>query len=263
MDNEREYRPWKWDIPDIKWFLEFWDEKKLKIPTQVGYFCTLCLLAEHYQNYIPSNYKIRWPPTMPERRWLELEDAIKVAKCPKDPRQDLGIELMLRMGRRRIECIRALISDMHYSAPEPYMYVDGKGHKRHNMPFAEGTDKKLFRYLDWRHKELKEVLNDHTKKVEAVDNLFIWTHGRKWGSYDPNKGTAWDKWITNAISAQTGIYFSNHDLRRTFGRELYFTSKVDIAIIQSYYNHESMDMTMWYIGADQKRMSDAIKKLPF
>jgi integrase/recombinase XerD len=152
---------------------------------------------------------------------------------------------------------------MHMDARDPWMDVDGKGHKYHRMPFSPGFDKTLSLYLDWRHNALMEVLNDNVRKVEAVQDLFIWTKGRRYGAYDPIKGTGWDAAITNPVSLDCGIKFSNHDLRRTFGRELHFTSGVDILIIQSYYNHSSMDMTLWYIGADQKRMSTEINKLPF
>ena len=132
------------------------------------------------------------------------------------------------MGRRRIEVIRAKVSDMHMNGSDPYMDVDGKGHKYHRMPFAPDTYDVLSKYLDWRQKVLLEAMNDHIRTFEAYEPLIIWAKKRHYGTYDPIKGTAYDAAITHAVSNDCGIRFSNHDLRRTFGRELYFTGGVDI-----------------------------------
>ena len=264
LDNEREVLPYKWTKTDTKFLKDFWDEKGLKTKTQISYHTIFTNLAEHFGNFAPSSYRIHWPSlTGDGRRWLELLQARTVINHPMSPMQRIGIELMLRMGRRRVENLRALLSQMFPEAKDPYMIVDGKGHKRHIMPFAPTTYKIYYEWMDYRDQLIDNVCNHPRKAREEHDQLFLYARGGKIGYYDIEKGSGYDKAVTNAVSASCGIKFSNHDLRRTFGRELYFTSRIDPVIIQGYYNHNSLDQTLWYIGADQRRMSEAIQQIAY
>jgi len=267
LDHDREPLPYKWTKEDVEFFVDYQlKEKELRVKTVLGYHSVFTLLAEFYGNFEPSRTYIKWPEDLTSyRRWLELPDARKVSAWPKTPKQAIGIDLMLRMGRRRCECIRANIDDFIITERQQDMIVDGKGHKKFMMPFAPNFDKRLCDYLDnYRWPLVLESFNDHVRKAEAFKPLIIARHkNNTYGRYDEIKGTGYDKVITNAVSADCGIFFTNHDLRRTFGRELFYTSKVDIVTIMNYYNHANTEETLYYIGADKRRMSEEIQKIPF
>ena len=59
-----------------------------------------------------------------------------------------------------------------------------------------------------------------------------------------------------------GFHFSNHDLRRTFGRRLYHAG-VDVETISKFLGHESTVETLKYIGVnldDMDRGMDMLDK---
>lgn len=58
---------------------------------------------------------------------------------------------------------------------------------------------------------------------------------------------------------EVGFEFSNHTLRRTFGRAMY-RSKVPLATIAKILGHESTDVTLTYIGVDLDDMSVAMSQ---
>ena len=252
--------PYKWTEEDLTTIMELWEDKNLRVKTQKGYHFVLCRFAQDYGNYEPLSVRIKWPDEIPMIKWLTLPQVKTVLATPMSELQALGIELMLRMGRRRIEGLRAKVSDMVYDAPDPYMIVDGKGHKIHKMPFAPTTDKILGKWLDKRSDIIREYA---PRRADEIEELFIYGRGNTVSSFSTLRCSGWDAAITNDVSIRSRINFSNHVLRRTFGRELYFTAGVDIKLIQLYYNHSSRDQTEKYIGADQQRMSDGMKKIPY
>ncbi len=60
------------------------------------------------------------------------------------------------------------------------------------------------------------------------------------------------------LGEQIGVKFSNHTLRRTFGRTMY-RSSVEVATISKMMGHESIDQTLKYIGVDLDDMCSAMK----
>ena len=253
--------PYMWTKEDVQTMIEHWEDKNLRVKTQTGYHFVMCRFAADFDNFAPSSVAVKWPDEETIIRWLTLNQAKIVLNTPMTEMQRLGIELMLRMGRRRIEGVRAQLSDMIYDAPDPYMIVDGKGHKKHKMPFAPTTDKILSKWLDVRSDMIREYVPKH--KQDEITDLFVYRKGEKVNGFSTKRCTGWDSAITNDVSCRSGVYFSNHDLRRTFGRELYFTAKIDIKLIKSYYNHSTIEQTEKYIGADISRMSDGMKNMPF
>lgn len=262
QDLELDPLPYRWGKDHVNAIIECWNERDLRIITQKGYHFVLCKMASDFGNFVPESIQIKWPDEEVLIKWLNIDQIRTVMSTYMSEIQALGIELMARMGRRRIECMRAKVSDMHYDAPEPYMVVDGKGHRIHNMPFAQTTDKILGKWLDKRSDLIREFAKPRHLD-ELGDSLFIWGRGNQLSAFSQKKCTGWDGAITNDVSIRSGIPFSNHVLRRTFGRELYFTAGVDIRLIQSYYNHATREQTERYIGADERRKSDAIKRIPF
>lgn len=54
--------------------------------------------------------------------------------------------------------------------------------------------------------------------------------------------------------------FSNHTLRRTFGRNLYYAG-TPIETISKLYDHEDIQTALRYIGVNLDDMSDALDKM--
>ena len=72
------------------------------------------------------------------------------------------------------------------------------------------------------------------------------------------KGGAIDNHLRE-LSDRAGFDFSNHTLRRTFGRELY-RSEVSIVVIATILGHNSIQTTMKYLGISMDDMTAAMEK---
>lgn len=71
-----------------------------------------------------------------------------------------------------------------------------------------------------------------------------------------SKGSGIDEML-KPLGEQIGVKFSNHTLRRTFGRTMY-RSGVEVATISKMMGHESIDQTLKYIGVDLDDMNSAM-----
>jgi len=264
LDHERSANPLDWTVEDARVLHRHWTDKGLMSETKKGYMYTFRAFADECGNPEPSKFKFRWGQNLKtDPQWLTLQEAIRILHSPMTPLQDMGIRGMLRMGRRRGEMIRALTDHMHPDASNPYMDVIGKGGRTHRMPFADGFDRSLGKYLDYRIGYLTENLNDHVAQAEAIRDLMICNSKGRIGGFDIVDAAAYDYRIVAKLSMDLGMHITNHACRRTFGRELYYTGGLDIVTIQQYYNHVHTDQTVRYIGADMRRMADGIKRLPF
>ena len=65
-----------------------------------------------------------------------------------------------------------------------------------------------------------------------------------------------------AISDLTGVPFSNHTLRRTFGRTLFY-SGVKVEDIAAILGHKDTKTTLKYLGLDKVDHSDHMNMLDF
>ncbi len=62
------------------------------------------------------------------------------------------------------------------------------------------------------------------------------------------------------LAAPLGLKASPHDLRRTFGRVLYYEKGVDVNEIRSLYGHATTEQTLYYIGAVSDKMRAAVER---
>ena len=84
----------------------------------------------------------------------------------------------------------------------------------------------------------------------------IWARGSKLYEYGA-KGSGIDEML-KPLGEEIGVKFSNHTLRRTFGRTMY-RSGVEVATISKMMGHESIDQTLKYIGVDLDDMNSAMQ----
>ena len=83
----------------------------------------------------------------------------------------------------------------------------------------------------------------------------VYIKGGKLRKFRPDSITR----IVGGISERTGIVFSPHTLRRTFGREMYH-SGVRIEIIAKIMGHSSTEMTLKYIGVSLEDQREAMSQ---
>ena len=66
--------------------------------------------------------------------------------------------------------------------------------------------------------------------------------------------------VRNSGLAAMGLRVSHHDLRRTFGR-LAHDAGMDLIQLKNLYGHDSMEMTVHYIGLDADEMRSGLERL--
>lgn len=230
-------------------------EKGYAVQTMKGYMTALRKVCLHAGNAEPAATKIRWPRDMrPSVDWLTQDQAQALLDHPKSPIQGLIVHLELCMGLRRIEVARLRMQDIDYRSRA--ITVTGKASKLRLVPFHPDTEEVLRHFLEYRD-ALITVARYKDPGAIIPDNLLIWGKGRQLSSYSEKKLTGMDK-HTKALCAEVGFNFSNHTLRRTFGRIMY-RSHVPLATIAKLLGHESTDVTLDYIGVDLDDMGSAMK----
>jgi len=189
-------------------------------------------------------------------RWLEDAQAGKVRMYAKENTKML-VHCELDMGMRRVEVLRLKVTDF---LPGPVWRVNLLGKGRNG-----GKPRQIA-----CHPETPQVLADHMERRNAIierarrknpdvvvpDALLIYERGGKLQAY---KETALDNMLTD-LGDEVGFRFTNHDLRRTFGRMMY-RAGVKIEEIARIFGHSNTRMTMHYIGLDMEDMSSAMGRL--
>lgn len=244
------------EAADVKALLDDYAARGLTISTRRAYICALRVWTDYYGNDCVRRMGIRWPADMrPNVRWLTQDQAISLLEIPKSPAQELVIHCELCLGMRRVEVLRLTTA----SFTGTYVLILGKGPqggKPRMMPYHRDTARVLARYMEWRDMIIGEV---RAKRPTAPvpDDLLIWRQGRELKPYAA-KGSGIDRML-NRLQDDVGFTFSNHDLRRTFGRTMY-RSGVKVATISKMMGHESEEQTLRYIGVDLDDMTDAMKQ---
>ncbi len=100
------------------------------------------------------------------------------------------------------------------------------------------------------------AINKARKKnphVKVPDELLIYERN---GELYPYKKTAIDQ-VLARLGERVGIYFTNHDLRRTCGRMMY-RSGVRLEQIAKIFGHSDTRTTIRYLGLDFEDMSETM-----
>lgn len=106
--------------------------------------------------------------------------------------------------------------------------------------------------------ELYEALNKYIKDKEVEEYLF---RSRKGKNVPITRGQAYK--ILRKVAKEFNIkHMGTHTLRKTFGYHLYMITK-DITQVQKALNHSSPADTLRYIGLEQEKINDSIRKLKY
>lgn len=228
----------------------------LAVSTQKSYIFALKALLKHINNPAYGTRIIYQADTRPRVDWLTPEQARQVLESDLlTPIERLSVTLALCMGLRRVEIVRLKIGDINLA--REYITVTGKGRaggKLRLVPFHERFKPALSDYLNER------AIICRTARNTPPDNLLIWmATDRTAHEYNAVKASGIDGLIRRA-SRLTGVHFSAHTLRRTFGRILWL-SGVPVVTIARILGHSSTEQTLTYIGANLDDMAQAMHQI--
>lgn len=247
--------PWDITEEDVKWLLDDYIKRNLTVSTRRGYISALRTWTEYYGNDVVRRMKIRWPADMrPNVDWITQAQAKELLAIPKTPAQDLVVHCELCLGMRRVEILR-LRPDSFRGTHVEILGKGSQGGKPRSMPYHRDTDRVVDRYLRYR-KALIETVRMQRPNADVPESLMIWARGSKLHEYGV-KGSGIDEML-KPLGEEIGVKFSNHTLRRTFGRTMY-RSGVEVATISKMMGHESIDQTLKYIGVDLDDMNSAMQ----
>ena len=239
----------------MKWLLDDYIKRNLTVSTRRGYISALRTWTEYYGNDVVRRMKIRWPADMrPNVDWITQAQAKELLAIPKTPAQDLVVHCELCLGMRRVEILR-LRPDSFRGSHVEILGKGSQGGKPRSMPYHRDTDRVVDRYLRYR-KALIETVRMQRPNAVVPESLMIWARGSKLHEYGV-KGSGIDEML-KPLGEEIGVRFSNHTLRRTFGRTMY-RSGVEVATISKMMGHESIDQTLKYIGVDLDDMNSAMQ----
>lgn len=244
---------------DIKKLLDCMASENLAIATRKGYLSALkkylatfnrVSVMEHVDYSLPHDQR-------PKVDWLSSSQAAALMQCTKSPIQEIVIHCELCLGMRRVEVVRLRVADLHET--EGYMTVRGKGSqggKPRTIPYNKDTDAVMRLAISRRNDMIRKALEHYPVSTIIPDNLIIWEKAGRLHTYS-EEGYGIDKVVSEPLSKQLGFHFSNHTLRRTFGRALY-RAGVPVATIAKILGHESTEVTLRYIGVDLDDMRKAM-----
>lgn len=245
-----ETEPWRLSIEDVQRLLKLWEVKGLTVSTRRGYFAALRTWAGYYGNNDLQKMRVIFPTdNRPNVDWLTDEQARRLIALPKSPLEDLIIHCELCLGMRRIEVLRLQESD--FNLPGQFVDIHGKGPrggKPRRMPFHRDTVRILSAWLKERLQLIIGCRNN-------PPNLLIYRKGQR---LYPYQDSGIDLRLKK-LAAVLGFSFSNHTLRRTFGR-LMWLSGVKIETISKMLGHSSSTTTLRYIGIDMDDLSSAMRE---
>ena len=251
QELDSELTPMTMTSDDVISFHQLLIDKGLEINTQRLYMWHLKLLCEFLHNDCFKDVRLVYgQDTRPNVHWLTPEDAETVLRSAMSPIEDICIWLALCHGLRRVEITRLQIGDIDIERGT--IKVIGKGRGQGKIRYVHCHPNFSWVYHRWMV-ERKEQTNRSQETSTA-----LLTYERS-GIQSGFQVDAISK-IINRVSVRTGIHFSPHTLRRTFGRELW-RSGVRITTIANILGHESIEITILYLGINLDDQAEAMQRL--
>ena len=253
--------PHQINAEDVQKLLDYLKDEQYAVQTRKGYLTTLRRFARSFDNPSVEEWpKPRFPhDSRPNADWLEADQARALLEYDKSPIQTIVIHLELCLGLRHVEVIRLRTADIDMETET--IQVRGKGPeggKPRIIPYAAGTEDAIYIWGAHRMSMVEEGRRRHPRTFSDPEEFIIWSKAGVLHPYS-EEGYGLDKVVTLPLSSELGFSFSNHTLRRTFGRALY-RADVPVATIAAILGHESTDVTLKYIGVNLDDMRDAMRR---
>ena len=248
---------------DVRWLLyEEFPRRDFSYHTRKGYIFALNQIMRYYDNNAIEKMRISWPNSeSPNADWLTFEQSEQLLNHPMDSLQALAIHFELCLGLRRGECLNMKTSQIEAD----HIRVLGKGRgggKWRSIPFHRQTAALIDDYLSDRDVIVRSAKKRRPSTQEPKELFVANQLGGRIGPFS-EEGWGWDRRVIIPLRDELGFHFSNHTLRRTFGRTMYYIAKVDIVTLARIMGHESTSMTLKYIGTDTDEMSAAMARSPY
>ena len=261
---ERPHTPKEIRPSDVRFLLDYLADHDYAVQTRRGYISSLRRWCKWGGNRSLDRWpKARFPAdTRPNVDWLTPDQTAQLLAHDKTPLQAVVIALELREGLRHVEVIRLRGSDIDWQ--EHLMQVSGKGPiggKPRIVPLVPETEDAIRAWSKIRAQWVREGRERYPRSFLDPEELIVWRRSGKLHPYS-EEGYGLDKVVTLKISSEIGFSFSNHTLRRTFGRALY-RADVPVATIAQILGHESTEVTLRYIGVGVDDMRDAMQRRIF
>lgn len=239
-------------------FYEHW--KDLEVSTKKWMTHIFSRYLRHFKNTVFAEMNICWPQDMrPNVDWLTDAEQYKLLNAELSVKEKAIIHFELNMGLRVAEVCHLKLENINYRLRT--VEVLGKGHgegKWRSVPFSSDTEE----ILDAWMKERQEIVNRVTAynpSWQDPGNVFIWCHYKnkpQAGAYS-DRGHSIDRGIIHVVRDRLGLTFTNHTLRRTFGRTMYHAG-APIESISKILGHEDIVTTLKYLGINLDDMQAAM-----
>ena len=258
--KQRPYMPKDIRAEDVRILLDHLAAEGYAVQTRKGYLTTLRKWVKDGGGKTDGWPKARLPADLrPKVDWLTAEQASRLLRTEMTLLQSAVINLELRQGLRHVEVIRLRHSDIDYETH--LLTVIGKGPiggKIRRIPMVPATEAALKVWQDLRQIWVQEGRERYPSSFQDPETVIVWRKAGRLYSYS-EEGYGLDKVVTLPLNKQLEFHFSNHTLRRTFGRALY-RAEVPVATIAKILGHESTEVTLRYIGVDIDDMRNAMNK---
>lgn len=266
-DNGYSDNPRQYDEETIEFLLGLWKERDLAVSTKDWYLHILNRYLRCFDNNVIEEMGIDFGQDIrPNVNWLSDEEAEHLMRMEKTPLEDIVIHLELCLGLRVAEVCRLRLVDIHFD-DDPrkcYVSVRGKGKgdgKWRSVPFHPDSRAVFDRWIV-RRNDIIEKIHAYDPTWEVPEQLLIWGHyeNRPTGGYYTERSHSLDRAVIHKVRDRAGFDFSNHTLRRTFGRTLY-RAGIPIETISKLYGHDDTQTTIRYLGIDLDDMGSALARM--
>ena len=167
------------------------------------------------------------------RRWYDGPTVDRLYQLARSDRVRLALALTAWAGLRRAEACSLRFRDVDLDVSSPSVTVTRKGGRRQTLPIA------------------RSVANAVLPFANGDPDATVYPAGYHSFARDLER-----------LGRRAGLPgLSPHDLRRTFGRMLYYERHADINTIRVLYGHSSTEMTLYYIGASEDELRSTVRLL--
>lgn len=265
-ENGQETNPRKMNEETINFLLRFWDN--LAISTKKWYLHIMNRYLSYYKNTIIEDMQIELGyDTRPNVDWLSDDECDLLLSCTGfTPTEMVTIHLELCMGLRVSEVCNLMLEDVHIDKDPSkcYIAVLGKGRgigKWRALPFHPDSEEVFKAWLEECAKFVARIRSYNPYWVNP-GTFLIWCHYRDKpiGGRYTERGHSLDRAVIHKVRERFGLEFTNHTLRRTFGRNLYH-SGVPIETISAMYGHDNIKTTLDYIGINLEDMGKTMRMM--
>lgn len=257
-DAGMDLNPRRFTQDHINFLASSWANREDGTPNTHNYCVHNLQIVRGFVRYCghKSADKLRIAPKTQDRphaRWLTKAQAQALVREAQGVERMI-VHLELRIGMRRIETLRITPRDFR-GGLSPEVRILGKGNKVREVPWAGDTAPELGYWMTLRDARIAEV-RAVDPDASVPESLLLYAgHGRL-SAYSESGVDA----IIERAGRRVGIArLSNHDLRRTYGRLVYFANGRRIGDLVELMGHETEEQTRRYLGlgADHLRETTA------